>query len=342
MKYSILQNPLILNENDWKRFVNEHPAGNIFYLPEMLNLYNSTSGSIPVFLACVDSSDVLQGLIIGVIQSSKVSFLRSFTSRCIIWGGPLVKDNSTLITDLLLQELNKTISKKTVYIQFRNLVNVLYSNQVFINNNYRYEDHLDILINLRKGENLLWKDLHATRKKQISRSIKRGCSVEVKRMLDDASLHKCYYLLKETYHRIGLPYPEESFFKSAFVQLAGKNYIRVFLAMHSGEIIAFRFLLVYKELIYDWYAASDQVQQDKYPNDLLPWEILTWGTKNGFTIFDFGGAGRPEVKYSVRDYKMKFGGELVNYGRYNKINKPMLFLIGKTVLRTSQLLKSLL
>jgi len=36
---------------------------------------------------------------------------------------------------------------------------------------------------------------------------------------------------------------------------------------------------------------------------------------SGMTEFDFGGAGHPDDDHGVRDFKAKFGGELVDYGR---------------------------
>lgn len=46
------------------------------------------------------------------------------------------------------------------------------------------------------------------------------------------------------------------------------------------------------------------------------------GHQNRFQIFDFGGAGKPNVSYGVRYYKMSFGGKLVNYGRYTLVLNP--------------------
>ena len=332
----------VINKKAWTDFVIHHPNGNIFHIPEMINIYKKTPGYKPVFLACLDNSENIQGLVVGVIQGAISRLLRPFTARCIIWGGPLVINNSEIVTELLLKELEAIVSKETVYIQFRNLWNVKKLKPVFLKNNYQYDDHLDILIDLKKGEDLLWQKLHENRKKQIRRSIKRGCTVEIRDSLDTEILHKCYILLKETYNSIGLPYPAETFFQNAFQDFAIKKYIKVFLAVHNGEIIAFRFILTFKEMIYDWYAASDKNHHDKYANDLLPWEILRWGIANEYSVFDFGGAGKPNEKYGVRDYKVKFGGELVNYGRYNKINKPLVFRFGKRALKTLQIINSLI
>jgi len=64
------------------------------------------------------------------------------------------------------------------------------------------------------------------------------------------------------------------------------------------------------------------------PNDVLPWHIFLWGKQNGFKVFDFGGAGKPNIPYGVRDYKLKFGGKLVNFGRFELIHKPVLYRLG--------------
>ena len=42
----------------------------------------------------------------------------------------------------------------------------------------------------------------------------------------------------------------------------------------------------------------------------------------GCKTFDFGGAGRPDEVYRVRDFKAKFGGDLVNYGRNVCVHAP--------------------
>jgi len=94
-------------------------------------------------------------------------------------------------------------------------------------------------------------------------------------------------------------------------------------------MIGFRAVLCYKDLIYDWYAGSSDNNLDKYPNDFLPWKIMEWGHNNGYRIFDFGGAGKPGVPHGVRDYKLKFGGKLVEFGRFENIHNRLLLKIGK-------------
>jgi lipid II:glycine glycyltransferase (peptidoglycan interpeptide bridge formation enzyme) len=67
--------------------------------------------------------------------------------------------------------------------------------------------------------------------------------------------------------------------------------------------------------------------QSKRPNDILYWEAIKWGCKNDYKIFDFGGAGSPGKKYGVREFKEKFGGNLVNHGRFIKAYKPAIMRV---------------
>jgi len=200
---------------------------------------------------------------------------------------------------------------------------------------YHYEEHLDILINLNKPIAEIWKELHPTRRKQIERGYRRG--VQFISDPDNSFLAKCYDLIVATYQRIKLPLPNKDFIKNA-LNLFPKN-IDFFVLEFQGNIIGCRFVLLYKKMIYDWYAGSDIKFLDKYPNDILPWEVMKWGAKNGYEIFDFGGAGKPGVPYGVRDFKLKFGGELVNPGRFEKIHKPVKMRIAKTGFRVWQFLK---
>ena len=106
--------------------------------------------------------------------------------------------------------------------------------------------------------------------------------------------------------------PERDFLNEAH------NFYNYFKGIQEGSII------VNKVTFYG--------TENKYPNDLIPWEVFLWGKENGYKLLDFGGAGKPDIPYGVREYKRKFGGELVNYGRFTHIHKPILMAFGIFVL----------
>jgi len=56
------------------------------------------------------------------------------------------------------------------------------------------------------------------------------------------------------------------------------------------------------------------------------------GAAKGYKSFDFGGAGSPHEEYGVREFKRRFGGDLVNYGRYMNVHNKILFYLAKKVI----------
>jgi len=207
----------------------------------------------------------------------------------------------------------------------------------FIKNGFEYEEHLNILIDLTKSEEELWKDVHSKRRNEIRRAKKEGTVFSVKNTLND--LNECYKILKSVYKRAKLPIPEFNFFENIFKHFNDNFGLQVFCAVNENKIIGCMLALIYKNTIYDYYAGSLEEYYNKNPNDLIPWEVFLWGKKNGYTLFDFGGAGKPGKPYGVRDYKKKFGGELVNFGRFEKIHKPFLMEVGKIGLKLWRNLK---
>ena len=87
--------------------------------------------------------------------------------------------------------------------------------------------------------------------------------------------------------------------------------------------------LLYKGVMYGWYGGVDRAYAGYTPGELLAWHILKWGVGNGYHLYDFGGAGKPDVEYGVRDFKAKFGGDLVCYGRNICVHAPVLLYLSR-------------
>jgi lipid II:glycine glycyltransferase (peptidoglycan interpeptide bridge formation enzyme) len=65
------------------------------------------------------------------------------------------------------------------------------------------------------------------------------------------------------------------------------------------------------------------------PNEILIWYSLSWGADQGYKVYDFGGAGKPDEEYGVRRFKAKFGGELVRFGRNKRVHYPLLLKVSQ-------------
>lgn len=71
-------------------------------------------------------------------------------------------------------------------------------------------------------------------------------------------------------------------------------------------------LLLYKDVVYYWYTGTLREYAGHRAGDLLVWQAITDGKASGCTTLDFGGAGRPDEPYCVRDFEAEYGGQLVD------------------------------
>jgi lipid II:glycine glycyltransferase (peptidoglycan interpeptide bridge formation enzyme) len=307
----------------WSEFVYNHPYGNIFQTPEMAEVYRRTKNYEPISLAAIDdaTNEILAVLLAVVIKEKSV--LGYFSARSVIHGGPLFLNDKRGMDAvmILIEYYNKISRKKSLYTLVRNMDDTSEVSSIFNSAGYEYKDHLNYLIDLNLSINELWSRLHRSRRSGINRAKRRGVIID-----EDAgedAIPVIYELLKETYRNAKIPFADISLLQSIFNILKQKDMAKFFLAKNNDTNIGIRIILTYKDTIFDWYAGAPRKYSRLRPNDILAWHVIEWGSKNGYHIFDFGGAGNPNEKYGVREFKKQFGGEMVNFGRYVKIHSPI-------------------
>lgn len=310
-----------IDDEIWDEFICKHAHGNIFQSTAMHHVYENTQNYTPTKLCAIDDNGEILGILLGVTIGELRGILGwgalgDFSRRSIIQGGPLTVENSPDIASKLLGEFDKKTQTKSLYTQIWNL----HDTKKISFQQYEYEDHLNFLIDLNCSEEDGWKRIHKSRRKNINRATKNGVIIEEIDSLDKLPIF--YKLLEETYSNVNVPLADMSLFESAYNNLVPKNMARFFLAKHNDNYIGCRAILTFNGIVHDWYAGALNDALSLYPNDILVWHVLQWGINNNFGIFDFGGAGNPDKEYGPREFKRRFGGELVNHGRYNCIYSP--------------------
>jgi len=324
-----------IDKKEWSDFVMNHPNGNIFQTPGMFEVYNKTPKFTPVIMVAKDMNNRIVGCLMSVIQRDYKGFMGELTARSIVMGGPLAENNNSEILDLLLKGYNSIISGKAIYSQFRNLFTMDNYFKPFDKNGYRFVEHLDILIDLKKTNGELEEQLHKERVRNIAKAVKEGLIFKV--LTNETDISNVISLLKKTYDRVKVPFSyEKLFFNSRFIL---NDHVKFFGAFWEDKMIAGQVRLCYKDTVYAWYSGSDSCYFQKRPNDFLLWNVILWSKENNYKVFDFGGAGKPNIPYGVRNYKLKFGGELVNYGRYEKEHKKILMFLGRIAFKFYKILK---
>ncbi|HLF25793.1 MAG TPA: GNAT family N-acetyltransferase [Anaerolineae bacterium] len=305
-----------LDEDGWKAFVDHHPRGNIFHTPEMHQVFAKTRKHRPEVWAALNDRAEIAALMTPVQVTLMNSVLRRLTTRSVVYGGALCHDapEGRAALRQLLEAYAEHAQRESLFTELRNLRDVSELQPILTGAGYAYEEHLNYLIDLNRPLAAVLQSIGPRTRKKIRKGLRDG-RVRVREVSDRADLAHWHTTLQKTYESAHVPLADPSLFEAAFEVLYPKGMAVFLLAEIAGIAVACSVELPYKDTIYGWYGGCDRAYSECLPNELLIWHILEWGASHGYRVYDFGGAGKPGETYGVRDFKAKFGGELVCYGR---------------------------
>ena len=337
MSFQIVSDYNKIDHAQWSDFVFNHPKGNIFQTPQMIRVYAKTDNYTPISLFAKRDSKIV-GILCTVLQKESKGFVGYFSSRCIIWGGPLIENNCKETLNLILSELINQLKNKAIFIQFRNIFDQAEYKLEYSKHGFKYEKHLDIHIDISKSYELLKNKIHKSRIRNLNKSLRKG--IYIQQLLSIEEIKEGYCLVNQTYNRIKSLPPHFTLFKAIHEVLQANQMADFYGVYLENQLIGVRLVLIYKGVIYDYYAGSNHDESNKYPNDVLILNIIEKGcTDEKLNLFIFGGAGKPGITYGVREHKLQFGGYLVEYGRFTRVNNLFMYKIGTLGLKIISFIK---
>ncbi len=319
-----------LDEDRWREFVDRHPQSNIFHTPEMFRVFARAPGHRPTLWATLGDDGRPLALLLPVLVTLMSGPLRRLTTRAVAYGGALCAPGSSGQAALaqLLAAYNRAMRRRVLFTELRNLSDLGELQPVLHADHFTFEGHLNYLIDLDPPEQAIWRAISKSGRERVRSARNKGVVIEEAGDQRE-KVAAAYQILQEVYGRVQIPLASRALFEAAFELLAPRGMFQVILAHQGQRCIGARLLLTYNGRIIDWYAGADRAFASYSPNELLVWHTLQWGKARGFHVFDFGGAGKPDEPYGPREFKAKFGGTLVNYGRNVCVHTPLLLRISK-------------
>jgi lipid II:glycine glycyltransferase (peptidoglycan interpeptide bridge formation enzyme) len=317
-----------LDDETWGAFVDNHPQGNIFQTPEMFKVFQQAQKHDPSLWAAVDDSGQVLALFPSVLVQVS-PYLGTLTTRNVAYGSVLCHPNPEsweALSNLILEYSQN--NHNWLYTELRNLSDLSNLQQLLENQGFHYKDHLNYLIDISLPKENILQNIQKRTRKRIQRGMDKG-AVIIKKVTNKKQLDDCYKLLHRSYTAAQVPLADYSLFEAAFDILYPRDEVLFTVAYVDGEPAATSVELLYKEVMYGWYGGVNRDFSAYVPNELLMWYLLCWGSDHGYAVYDFGGAGEPEEDYGVRQFKAKFGGELVCFGRNTLVHHPLLLKISQ-------------
>ena len=323
--------PLVrgLGVEAWRSFVEEHPQGGIFHTPEMFDVFCRVKAYRPELWAVCEGEGVL-ALLLPVNITLLNGLLRHLTTRAVVYGSVLCRPTAEGRGALaqLLSAYKRGAGAGVLFTELRHLSDLEEIQPTLNGYGFQFEDHLNYLIDLNRPPEAVLQGISRRTRKRIRQGLRRG-EVVIEEAQGHDQVTLCYDLLQESYAVAGVPLADRSLFDAAFDVLHPRGMVKFLLAYVDRQCVASSVELLYKDCIYGWYSGVDRACSSYAPNEMLMWHILEWGAQNGYRTYDFGGAGKPGEEYGVRDFKAKFGGDLVCYGRNTCVHAPLRLAAGK-------------
>ena len=311
-------------QEQWDTLVKQSPTATFFQTRECFDFYNTLSFMKP-FIYGVSENNKLVGLICGYIIFDGNSLKQYFSRRAIVPGGVLLAENITQNTLVeFLKFVTNQLKKKAIYLELRNYNDYSTYKSTFESAGFAYQSHLNFHVDT-SNEVQAKKRISESKLRQFKLAENRGVSYEQTTNVDDIiSFYNC---LNSLYERIRKPlFPLEFFLNIAQLPSA-----RIFVVKQNNIIIGgMTSVFMPQNCMYEWFVCGEESDTQKlYPSVVATIAGINYAIKHNIKKFDFMGAGKPDKEYGVREFKSKFGGELVEHGRFLYICSPLLYNLGR-------------
>lgn len=317
-----------INRTEWSSLVAASTTGTWFQTPEAYDLYTSMPELFKPFAVGIEKDGNLRGVCVGYVTEEKSVIKQFLTRRAIIIGGPALADDCTdeevrlLLSTLIIQ--HSTFSNAPIYVETRNFNDYSRWKDAFAAAGFDYIPHLNFHVDTSSVE-VVEANLGKSRKRDIRTSLRDGACLVENLTLEQVRAY--YDILLNLYKtRVKTPLFPFSFFETLWKHKDS----RFLLIELQGEIIGGTVCMEQEgKCLYEWFACGiDGKWKFVFPSTLATYLGIRYAAEHGCARFDMMGAGKPDEAYGVRDFKAKFGGELVGHGRFLCITKPILYKIG--------------
>lgn len=184
-------------------------------------------------------------------------------------------------------------------------------------------------LDLNKSEEKLFSSLESKTRYNVRVAIKKG--VEIFENSTAEGMEQYIKILEETTKRQGFYAHSPDYFRKMWQSFGNTDMIRIFNAVYEDTILVSWVLFLYNGVLYYPYGASRAVHRNVMASNLMMWEMITYGKKQGCRQFDMWGSLGPEPNpndpwYGFHKFKSGYGGDLIEFlGSYDLVLDPGLY-----------------
>ena len=296
---------------------------NIYQTREWAILRKRADGLIPIFIRIEDRSELCGGQLYFKMRTFKALAAYSSLGGPICANGQSEKLTASIVHNMLAN------GRHSLYIRARPGI-ASASKEEFIKNKFTNFPVHFILVSIEHDEDELWRRLKKNARQGVEKAEKNDIIVK------EADTWKLWFDFYKIYTqhclRKGLEFKNLIFFRELYEQFLPKMMVKLFVALYNDMVIAGGLFLCYDKVMAYHINASDNEYIKYSPNDLILWNAILWGRRNGFGTIDMDDTW-PDPKsphFGIHKFKDKWGGRLMEGNVYYHGD---ICLLGKNIIK---------
>jgi hypothetical protein len=299
------------DEQAWDDLVVTFEGGTIFHTLAWMRVIERLKQAEKLPVGIFDGADMIGVLPLFRVRRWPLTIVASPLGN-VGYGGPLV-DRSHYRD--VMKQLDSMLNRLGAdYVELRSLEQV--GPATLTDRHYTVQEFKTYVLSLACPAQEIWTNLEGRCRNAIRKAQKN--SVEIVEATDKSFLNVYYEMVKDMYSKAHRPpscSPQD--YHTVWDILRPRGRIKVLLARYEGRVVAGATVLYFHNRLYGWDRAGFRTYYSLNPNNLLDWNFIEWGARNGLTQYDMMGANIP----SIARYKKSFGGELRTFTyAYKDIN----------------------
>lgn len=224
------------------------------------------------------------------------------------YGGPLLNVDDDTFAQKFEDEFLKFCMENNIVAEFVRFHPLLENHTVFQNNISVIENRTTVWLDLEKSEEEIWMHEVSTQNRNtIRKCIKNGLSVE--KSNDYSEFVEIYNATMDKVGAGDFYYFDDDYYK----KISESDAYTLLKVVSQDETIAAAIFIGYGEYFHYHLAGSKKECLKLAPNNLLLWEAIKFGKKNGYKKMHFGGGLTNSEEDNLYRFKKKYSSTVAKF-----------------------------